>query len=110
MEKIVRRVTVVDRAGETRETKTVYDSELDDDHDDGPDLSPMERRVRRMLKAQVIQAQEAYDRHLKSADKGGNAWLFEAPQNFMRARRKAMREAGLGRGGMFGRHDDDEED
>ena len=45
-----------------------------------------------MLKAQVVAAQEAYDRHLKSSKKEGNAWLTEAPANFMKARKKAMKE------------------
>ena len=43
----------------------------------------------------VIAAQEAYQRHLDSVEKGGNTWFFEEPRNMMRARRKAMRRDGM---------------
>ena len=53
----------------------------------------LERSVRHFLKAQVIAAQEAYQRHLESVEKGGNSWLVEDPFNLIKARRKAMKEA-----------------
>jgi Family of unknown function (DUF6312) len=91
MDKIVRRVTRVDRGGQHHEAKVVYENDEDSD-DEAPRLGRFERSVRHMLKAQIIAAQEAYQRHVESAEKGGNAWLREAPQNFMKARRKAMKE------------------
>ena len=45
-----------------------------------------------MLKAQVVAAQEAYQRHLDAVEKGGKAWFYEGPENLMKARRKAMKE------------------
>lgn len=116
MDKIVRRVTVVERGNPhprpepQHKSKVVYDNGIDDDEDDdAPDLNPLERRVRRLLKAQVIQSQEAYQRHLESAAKGGSAWIYDAPRNLMRARRKAMRD--LNMTGPFKSPDaDDEED
>src|SRR5499427_3726020 len=95
MDKLVRRVTVVQGSGEHRQANVVYNSREDDDDDDEleiPRMSRLERSVRHMLKAQVIAAQEAYQRHLDSAEKGGNAWIADAPRNLMKARRKAMKE------------------
>ena len=95
MDKLVRRVTRVERSGEHRDAKVIYKSDEDEDEDeDGevPHFHRLERSVRHMLKAQVIAAQEAYQRHLDAAEKGGNSWLYEGPRNFMKARRKAMKE------------------
>ncbi|MCC6776902.1 MAG: hypothetical protein IT537_09745 [Hyphomicrobiales bacterium] len=95
MDKLVRRVTVVQGSGDSRQANIVYKADDDDDMDEGsgmPRLSRLERSVRHMLKAQVIAAQEAYQRHIDSVEKGGNSWFFEEPRNMMRARRKAMKE------------------
>jgi hypothetical protein len=94
MDKLVRRVTVVQGSGEHRDTKVVYESDDDDDIDEfgPPGLDRLERSVRHLLKAQVIATQDAYQRHLDSAAKGGSSWFFEDPFNFFRARRKAMKE------------------
>jgi hypothetical protein len=87
MEKLVRRVTRVERSGDA---KVIYKSEEDDE--EIPHFHRLEQSVRHMLKAQLLAAQEAYQRHIESADKGGNAWLQDAPRNFMKARRKALKE------------------
>jgi hypothetical protein len=87
MEKLVRRVTRVERGGDA---KVIYKSEEDDE--EIPHFHRLEQSVRHMLKAQLLAAQEAYHRHIESADKGGNAWLQDAPRNFMKARRKALKE------------------
>lgn len=109
MDKIVRRVTVVEQGGQHDKPKVVYSNDRDDEDDDSPDLHPLERRVRRFLKAQVVQSQEAYQQHLNSAAKGGTAWIYDGPRNLMRARRKAMKD--LGMHGPFKDPDvDDEED
>ena len=95
MDKLVRRVTVVQGSGENRRENVVYRSEDDEGEDEGfgmPRLNRLERTVRHMLKAQMIAAQEAYQRHLDSVEKGGNRWVLDEPMNFMKARRKAMKE------------------
>jgi hypothetical protein len=111
MDKIVRRVTVVEREGAHKKAKVVYNA-VDDDEDDEdePSLHPLERRVRRLLKANLVQAQEAYQQHLNSVAKGGSAWVYDSPRNLMRARRKAMKD--LHKSGPFKTpdSDDDEED
>jgi hypothetical protein len=92
MDKLVRRVTVVQGGGATRHANVVYKSDQDEDDPDVPRFNTLERSVRHLLKAQVIAAQEAYQRHLESVEKGGNSWLVEDPFNLMKARRKAMKE------------------
>jgi hypothetical protein len=92
MDKLVRRVTLVERSGQSREAKVVYENEDEDEDRVPPALRNMERSVRHMLKAQAIAAQEAYERHLESAGKGGKHWLTEGPANLMKARKKAMKE------------------
>ena len=64
MDKLVRRVTVVQRSGDNREATVVYNSEEDDKKGETPRFEGLERSVRHLLKAQVIAAQEAYQRHL----------------------------------------------
>ena len=112
MDKSVRRVTLVQGSGDNRVSKVVYDAMEADDGDDTPsqpDFSKLENTVRHMLKAQVIAAQEAYEKHLESAKKEGNEWLLEAPSNFMKARKKAMKE--MRKAMPFGKkHDDEKED
>jgi hypothetical protein len=109
MEKLVRRVTRVERSGDA---KVIYKSDLGEgDDEDVPHFHRLERSVRHMLKAQLLAAQEAYQRHIDSAEKGGNAWLHDAPGNFMKARRKAIKE--MRKASPFGQsnveHEKDEE-
>jgi hypothetical protein len=91
MDELVTRVTVVQGSGDTRRTDVVYESGQEDD-DEKPNLHRLERSIRHMLKAQVIAAQEAYQRHLSSAEKGGMSWVTEAPGNLVKATRKAAKE------------------
>ena len=109
MDKLVRRVTVVQGTGENRQANVVYKSDEEDD-DDMPRPSRLERAVRHMLKAQVIAAQEAYQRHLNSVDKGGSSWMYEAPGNFMKARRKALKELRKASPFKMMKFEDDEDD
>jgi hypothetical protein len=89
MDKLVKRVTVVQGSGEHRTANVVYKS---DEDDDGEEENRFERTIRHVLKAQVIAAQEAYQRHLDSVAKGGKTWIFDEPSNLMKAQRKAMKE------------------
>lgn len=89
MDKLVRRVTVVQGG----DAKVVYQSEDDPfDSEDRPSFKKLEEGVRHVLKANLIAAQEAYDRHLESSKKEGNGWMEDAPANLMKARKKAMKE------------------
>jgi hypothetical protein len=91
MDKLVKRVTRVERSGQHRGAKVIYKSDEEED-DETPHFHRFEKSVRHMLKAQLVAAREAYERHLESAEKGGNAWLRDGPGNFVKARRKAMKE------------------
>lgn len=93
MDKLVKRVTVVERDGENRQAKVLYESEKGEGEEDGPLLGAFERAVRHLLKADLIRAQEAYDRHVESASTGGGGWLFDAPENLGKAFRAAGKEA-----------------
>jgi hypothetical protein len=115
MDKLVRRVTVVQGSGENRNANVVYKSDEDEDEDfdeglERPSFRRIERSVRHMLKAQLIAAQDAYQRHLHSVEKGGNSWFYEAPGNFMRSRRKALKEMRKSSPFGMGKLDDEDED
>ena len=93
MDKLVKRVTRVERSGQQRNAKVIYKSDVEEEDDDEiPHFHRFERGVRHILKAQLVAAQEAYERHIESAEKGGNAWLRDVPRNFAKARHKAMKE------------------
>jgi hypothetical protein len=91
MHKLVKRVTVIEGEGENRHAQVIYESPKKENDDEGL-LGPLERAVRHLLKADLIRAQEAYDRHIASVSGKGN-WLFEAPENMRQALRKAEKEA-----------------
>ncbi len=94
MDKLVRRVTVVEGSGENRQAKVVYKAEGEDRDESYEDFLPsFERSVRHLLKADLIRAQEAYDRHVESASKGKTDWIFDAPENLRKAFVKAEKEA-----------------
>ena len=83
-----------------------------DDTSAKPDVATRLAAVRTGV-SQVIAAQEAYQRHLDSVEKGGNTWLSEEPGNLMRARRKAMKEMRKGspfKMMKFGSDDDKDDD
>jgi hypothetical protein len=99
MDKLVRRVTVVQGGGENRHATIVYERDRDADDDDedfeGDARSffrPLERAIRHILKAEVIMAQEAYNRHIKSAAHGRQQWLLDMPSNVLNAQRKGLKE------------------
>jgi len=113
MDKLVRRVTVVQGG----DAKVVYKSEDDPfDSEDRPSFKKLEEGVRHVLKAQLVAAQEAYERHLESAKKEGNGWMEDVPGNLMKARKKAMKELretmpkDMRKRMPFGPGDKDEED
>jgi hypothetical protein len=99
MDELVRRVTVVSGSGDHRSAEVAYRSDDDKDRDEffedleRPRSRRAERRMRHMLKADLIAAQDAYRRHLASVRKGGEEWIYDAPGNFLRSTRKAYREA-----------------
>src|SRR5205085_11404921 len=96
MDKLVRRVTVVQRSGDVRTATVTYqDPELEEEQrvKTSPLLRPIERVVRRILKADVILTQEQYQRHLESGRQRRNGWLYDLPSNVAHSGIKAYNEA-----------------
>jgi hypothetical protein len=98
MDKLVKRVTVIQGTGANREVIVAYedkDESLDDEQRRRTSrwLRPVERTIRRLLKADLVGAQEAYQRHLNSSRKRRNGWLRDAEKNYDKASRKAYNEA-----------------
>ncbi len=92
MDKLVKRVTVVQGGKGHRHSTVVYEHDDDTGEHDWHPFRPLEKAVRHMLKADLIMAQEAYDRHVKSASRGGDEWVLDVPSNIMKAREKGLKE------------------
>jgi hypothetical protein len=107
MDKLVKRVTVVQGSGEHRRSTIVYENDDTDEEHDGRTFGSLERAIRHMLKAEMIMAQEAYNRHVKSASRGGSNWLLDGPSNILRAHRKGLKEV---RKAVYGDEDEGEGD
>jgi|ERR1700730_9711840 hypothetical protein len=107
MDKLVKRVTVV-QGGEHPQATIVYEKDEEDNEEQEQEsfLRPLERAVRHMLKAELIMAQEAYERHVKSAARGKDHWLLDAPSNLLNAHRKGLKEVRK----AASEHDEDEDE
>ena len=93
MDKLVKRVTVVQGSKGHRHSTVVYenDDDMEDEYESHP-FRPLEKAVRYMLKADLVMAQEAYDRHVKSASRGGDDWVLDAPSNILKVQEKGLKE------------------
>jgi hypothetical protein len=91
---IVSCVTVIRGRGSAREAKAIFKSPRWADRDDS--WESFEQDVRRFLKADMIRAQEAYQRHVESAHDAGKTWWIDLPANlirsFMDAEKKVRKE------------------
>ena len=92
LDTLVRRITIVHGSGENRRTEVIYETASNDNGEQRPSMQSLERSMRQLLKAQVVAAQEAYQRHLHSVEKGGMSWMTEAPRNMIGATFKAAGE------------------
>ncbi len=90
MDKLVTRVTVIRRDG-SHHASRVY--EKDGRKKSSTWARPLERRARRIEKAQVIFGQELRRRHDESNRRRRDGWLLEGPANMVDAGRKALKEA-----------------
>ena len=89
MDKLVRRITAVPRGGGDA---TVVYRERGGGAKSSELLRPVERVVRRVLKADLIRANETYRLHEESKKQGRDEWLLDAPSNTLKANRKAYNE------------------
>jgi hypothetical protein len=74
MDRSVKRVTVIEGAGENRRAKVVYEGQKDEHESEIP---PIERAVRHLVNAALISAQVAYDTYIERASKGKAQWVFQ---------------------------------
>jgi hypothetical protein len=109
MDKSVRRVTLVQRDGDTRRSTVLYENNEEEDELDVRYPS-LERAVRHLLKAELILSQEAYQRHLKSTSRRKSSWLLDEPSNILHAIDKAGREAAKAVSLRVGDEDEDEDE
>lgn len=93
MDKLVKRVTVVQRGADTPHAITVYKSPRKGGGKGSILMRPLERATRRLVKADVIFGQEILRRHDASKRRRRNGWLLEAPTNVIESGRKAYNEA-----------------
>jgi Family of unknown function (DUF6312) len=95
MDKLVKRVTVIQRGGDDHKPKAVV--VYKDPRRDSAKVSiltrPLERGARRLLKAQVLFGQEALRRHDESNRRRRDGWLLDGPANVFESGRKALNEA-----------------
>lgn len=92
MDKAVKRITVVKRTGDTTEGTVIYRQSEKDGGKASFIMRGLERAARRYLVAKKILADEALRRHDKSNSQRANGWIYDAPVNALKSRRKAYNE------------------
>ena len=108
MDPLVERVTVVQVSGENRRAEVVYASDDEDEQSSQPSFKRLEQSVRHVLKAQLVAAQEAYQSHLDSVEKGGMSWVKDAPGTFIKASWKGVKEMSKSLPFVTSKSDEDE--
>jgi hypothetical protein len=95
MDKLVRRVTVIERKGDENLPRAVvvYKEPSRGRASVSILTRPFEQGAKHLLKAQIIFGQEALRRLEKSNRRRRDGWLLEGPSNFVESGRKAVNEA-----------------
>ena len=94
MDKLVRRVTVIDRSGDIPQATTVYkEQRTANEKKVSVWTRPFERAARRVATAEIIFAQELLRRHEESNRRRRDGWLLEGCANMAESGRKAYNEA-----------------
>src|SRR5262245_26119443 len=94
MGKRVKRITLVNRKSDCPEATVLYKQESGErSGKTSVVLKPLERVARRLLKAEIVASQQALRLHDQSSRRRRNGWVFDAPINIIKARRKAYNEA-----------------
>ena len=92
---LIRRITLIQRGGDTRETVTVFRK-----RQKRRKVSvlgrPIERAARRLVRAQIVFGHEVLRRHDRANRRRRDGWLVEAPGIVLDAGRKAYNEARKG--------------
>lgn len=93
MDKLVKRVTVVQGGADTPAAITVYERPRKGGGKGSILIRPLERATRRLAKADMIYSQEILRRHDASNRLRRDGWLLDAPENIVKSGRKAYNEA-----------------
>jgi hypothetical protein len=93
MDKLVRRVTVIQRSGDERHAVDVYEQPRKKRRKVSVWTRPFERAARRLIQAEVIFGQELLRRGEESTRRRRDGWLLEAPANISESGRTAYNEA-----------------
>ena len=93
MDKLVNRVTVVQRHGDTRQAVTVYEKKPKSRRRVSMLTRPLERTARQLVKANIVFTQQLLNRHEESNRRRRDGWLLEAPANLVESGRSAYNEA-----------------
>jgi hypothetical protein len=95
MDKLVKRVTVIERSGDDRQSQavTVYQAPREGRGKVSVWTRPFERAARRLVRAQVIFGQEIMRRADESNRRRRDGWLLEGPANIVESGRQAYNEA-----------------
>ncbi len=95
MDKIVRRITVIQLSGKGAadggSADTIY-KKKGKKRKSTKGLSPFEKVARRVLKARKVFSDEMLERHEKESRKRKDGWLREAPGINIKAGRKAFKK------------------
>jgi hypothetical protein len=94
MDKLVKRVTMIDRSGDNTQPRavTVYKEPRRERAKVSFLTWPFERAARRMARAQIIFGQEVLRRHYESNRRRRDGWLLEGPANVLESGRRAYNE------------------
>lgn len=93
MDKLVKRITAVGRTPQGSESVLVYRDPRGKSRKVSALGKPMEKSVRRMLRADNVLTSEALRLHNRSNRKRKDGWLMDGPINVIKANRKAYNEA-----------------
>jgi len=93
MDELIRRVTVIHRHDHAREASVVYEPKHRRRGRVSVLTRPLERTARRLVKAEIIFAQELLRRHEESNRRRRDGWILEGPGNVAEAGRHAYNEA-----------------
>lgn len=93
MDKLINRVTVVQRGADAPPAITVYKRPRKGRSKVSFLTRPLERAAKRIVKAEIIFGQEFLRRHDESNRRRRDGWLLEAPANVVESGRKAYNEA-----------------
>lgn len=93
MSDLIERVTVLQRDADVAQAVTLYRRDQKRSAKSSTVSRSLEKATRRMIRAEIIFAEDLLRRHDESSRRRKDGWLLEAPANMVGAGRKAYNEA-----------------